>query len=214
MISAAALMISMALVWPHVTPQRGAVTIERESFAAFPRELGEWRQDGPPKRLGKGILNALGADDYRSVWFAHPDMTARVEFFSAWYNDQSQGGVHSPEICLPGGGWEIAWLERTDIAENLGSDTAFEINRAIIQKGQTRMMVYYWFDQKGRKIAWDFAAKFWLMLDGITTGRTDGALVRLTTVIQKGESEDEAEARLMNMTRQLIGPLPRFIPET
>ena len=75
------------------------------------------------------------------------------------------------------------------------------------------MMVYYWFDQKGRKIAWDFAAKFWLMVDGITTGRTDGALVRLTTVIRKDETEDEAEARLTDITRALQDSLPRFIPE-
>jgi EpsI family protein len=47
----------------------------------------------------------------------------------------------------------------------------FNINRAIIQKGKTRMMVYYWFEQQGRKVAWDFAAKFYLMVDGITTGR-------------------------------------------
>jgi hypothetical protein len=76
--------------------------------------------------------------------------------------------VHSPEICLPGSGWEIAWLERTDIASEMGTETPFNINRAIIQHGETRMMVYYWFQQGERRIAWDFAAKFYLMVDGIT----------------------------------------------
>ncbi|MEM8537958.1 MAG: VPLPA-CTERM-specific exosortase XrtD, partial [Pseudomonadota bacterium] len=212
MISVAAIMLSVALVWPHVTPQRGAVAIDRESFAAFPRQVGDWRQRGAASRLSPDVLNVLGADDYRSVQFFKSDETTPVEFFAAWYDDQSQGGVHSPEICLPGGGWEIAWLERTDVAERLGSETAFEINRAIIQKGQTRMMVYYWFDQKGRKIAWDFAAKFWLMVDGIATGRTDGALVRLTTLVRPDETEAEAEARLLDMLRNLQDPLPRFIP--
>ena len=204
-------MISVALVWPYVTPQRGAVDIQRESFAAFPRQLGDWRQRGPAERLSEGIANALAADDYRSVNFVKEGEAAYVQFFSAWYADQTRGGVHSPEVCLPGGGWEIAWLERTDVAESLGRETPFGINRAIIQKGQTRMMVYYWFDQKGRKVAWDFAAKFWLMIDGITTGRTDGALVRLTTPIVV--SEAEAEARLQDMLKQLQEPLPRFLPE-
>ena len=211
MISAAALMLSIALVWPHMVPERGGVEIERESFAAFPRQLGDWRQQGPAQRLTDSVATVLGADDYRSARFFRGDDPAHVEFFSAWYADQSQGGVHSPEICLPGGGWEIAWLERTDMQPIMGLDTPFEINRAIIQKGQSRMMVYYWFDQKGRKIAWDFAAKFWLMVDGISTGRTDGALVRLTTPIVT--SEEEAEARLQDMLRQLQSPLPRFIPE-
>jgi hypothetical protein len=54
----------------------------------------------------------------------------------AWYEDQSQGGVHSPEICLPGAGWEIAWLERSDIADRMGTETPFNINRAIIQQNE------------------------------------------------------------------------------
>ena len=89
--------------------------------------------------------------------------------------------MHSPEICLPGAGWEIAKLARVDIAPELDLAEPWLLNRAVIQKGESRMLVYYWFEQRGRKIAWDFAAKFWLMVDGITTGRTDGALVRRIT---------------------------------
>ncbi|MCR9140427.1 MAG: EpsI family protein, partial [Alphaproteobacteria bacterium] len=91
--------------------------------------------------------------------------------------------------------------------------TPFRVNRAIIQKGETRMMVYYWFQQKQRRIAWDFAAKYWLMVDGIRTGRTDGALVRLTTPIIPGESDAVAEERLLDMLNELLMPLPRFVPE-
>ena len=194
-------------------PERGQGTIAREGFESFPRQLGDWRQVGAPRILENNVLNTLGADDYRSASFTRPGAAASVEFFSAWYNDQSQGGVHSPEICLPGGGWEIAWLERSDMTETMNWPTSFEINRAIIQKGPTRMMVYYWFEQKGRKIAWDFEAKYWLMVDGIRTGRTDGALVRLTTAIRPGETDADADARLREMLDGVMVPLPRFIPE-
>ena len=177
--------------------------------------------DDPTRTTSIGLLRygaefmeaALAADDYHGAHFAKPGAATTVEFFSAWYADQSKGGVHSPEICLPGGGWEIAWLERTHISASLNLETPFEINRAIIQKGETRMMVYYWFDQKGRKVAWDFEAKFWLMIDGITTGRTDGALVRLTTQIGRDEADADAEARLMDVLRNVLEPLPRFIPD-
>jgi EpsI family protein len=131
----------------------------------------------------------------------------------AWYRDQSQGGVHSPEICLPGAGWEIAWLERTDITEAMGTAAPFMINRAIIERGTTRMMVYYWFQQGDRRVAWDMAAKFYLMMDGIRTGETDGAIVRLTTLIEDGEADATAEARLQDVLVELMDPLPRFIPE-
>lgn len=212
MVFTALLMIGSTLVWQMAAPDRNGIAIQRESFAQFPRQLGEWRQEGPPQALSTSVEGVLGADDYYSINLTKPGAGASVEFFSAWYADQSQGGVHSPEICLPGGGWEIAWLERTDLTDEMGWETPFMINRAIIQKGEMRMMVYYWFDQKGRKIAWDIAAKYWLMVDGIRTGRTDGALVRLTTPILNDETDAEAEARLKDVLRESLVVLHRFIP--
>lgn len=210
---AAALAAGIAAGAMMAMPDRGAVSPSRDQFALFPREMAGWRQSGPREMLEEGVARTLGADDYHQVNLINPEAAAPVGLFMAWYKDQSKGGVHSPEICLPGSGWEIAWLERTDIAVQMGSDTPFRINRAIIQKGETRMMVYYWFQQKNRRIAWDFAAKYWLMVDGITTGRTDGALVRLTTSILPGEADAEAEARLQGVLTGILPALPRFIPE-
>lgn len=211
MVATAFLMVGASLAWTAM-PDRSGVAVARDSFSLFPRRLGDWEQIGAPRQLSASVETALAADDYRSLTFARAGDPQTVEFFSAWYADQSQGGVHSPEICLPGGGWEIAWLERSDLTQAMGWETPFLVNRAIIQKGETRMMVYYWFDQKGRKIAWDMAAKFWLLVDGVQTGRTDGALVRLTTPIGPDESDAAADARLMDMVRQVVGPLPRFVP--
>src|SRR6056297_1445998 len=182
MITAAGIALASLAAWQAV-PERGGQTIARDSFAVFPRTLGDWTQSGRAQRLEESVARSLAADDYHSVILTRSTAEPEVGLFMAWYADQSEGGVHSPEICLPGSGWEIAWLERSDIADALGSAEPFRINRAIIQQGDTRMMVYYWFQQKQRRIAWDFAAKYWLMVDGIRTGRTDGALIRLTTPI-------------------------------
>ena len=212
MIAAAVLMLVAALSW-QLIPERKIALIERESFALFPRALGDWQQVGVPVVLDPGVARTLAADDYHQIELTRPGAGAPVGLFIAWYGDQSQGGVHSPEICLPSSGWEIAWLERVDIAGAMGWDGPFNINRAIIQQGETRMMVVYWFEQKGRKIAWDFAAKFYLLLDGIRTGRTDGALVRLTTLITEGESDAQAAARLDEVLTALMPALPRFVPD-
>jgi exosortase D (VPLPA-CTERM-specific) len=213
MIAAAGIGLAAVLTF-QALPPRNVEPVARDQFMFFPRTLGEWEQVGPPQRLEAGIASALGADDYHSVFLSQGADTPHVGLFMAWYEDQSQGGVHSPEICLPGAGWEIAWLERSDIAAEMGSDTPFNINRAIIQRNDTRMMVYYWFQQGERRIAWDFAAKFFLMVDGITTGSTDGALIRLTTLIEGTgpEGEAAAEARLRGLLAELDPQLPRFIP--
>ena len=213
MITAAVLMVSVSLAW-QALPERDNRLIERDSFVLFPRTLGDWRQVGPKRQLSASVELSLAADEYHSISLQRSADEPSVEFFSAWYANQSKGGVHSPEICLPGGGWEIAWLERSDLTEALAWDRPFMVNRAIIQKGDTRMMVYYWFEQKGRKIAWDMAAKYWLLVDGIRTGRTDGALVRLTTPIERNETDAQADARLMDVLRETVHQLPRFIPDT
>jgi exosortase D (VPLPA-CTERM-specific) len=210
---AAAVLPLMAAVALASLPERGANVIDRTPYALFPRKLGEWEQVGFPQVLNANVEKTLGADDYHGVTLMRPDEQIAVDFFTAWYSDQSKGGVHSPEICLPGSGWEIAWLERTDIADNVGWPTAFNINRAVIQKGEVRQLVYYWFEQRGRKVAWDFAAKGWLVIDGVTTGYTDGAMVRLTTQINPGETEDKAEERLRSVLDAALPVLPRFIPE-
>lgn len=209
--AAAAVLLASAATFAAL-PERGGEPVARDGFALFPRELGEWSQQGPRQMLTPDVEAVLGADDYHQATFAAPGAAQSVGLFMAWYDDQSEGGVHSPEICLPGAGWEIAWLERTDIGPEMGLAEPFNLNRAIIQKGETRMMVYYWFQQKDRRIAWDFAAKFWLMVDGIRTGRTDGALVRLTTLIGPDETDAAAEARLREALAPLMEPLPRFIP--
>jgi EpsI family protein len=212
LITAAALAMATVGAWQFV-PERGGAAVERDSFAVFPRSLGAWDQVGPPDILDPAVEETLGADDYRQVTLRNPAAGTDVGLFMAWYRDQSQGGVHSPEICLPGAGWEIAWLERTDITEAMGTAAPFMINRAIIERGTTRMMVYYWFQQGERRVAWDMAAKFYLMMDGIRTGETDGAIVRLTTLIEDGEADATAEARLQDVLVELMDPLPRFIPE-
>ena len=183
---------------------------------ALPPFPGAWATGS--RRAGRASLPRRSSARWRpmiiiAATFRRDGDPATVEVFSAWYADQSQGGVHSPEICLPGGGWEIAWLERTDLTRAMDWDRPFMVNRAIIQKGETRMMVYYWFEQKGRKIAWDMAAKFWLLADGIRTGRTDGALVRLTTPILPDESDASADARLKDVLKSTLPVLPKFVPD-
>ena len=211
LIVAALIMAAAATSW-EMRPAPAPTEIERSPYALFPLTLGDWTGT-TDAALGAYIERSLGASDYVGVHFQRSRTEPPVSFFSAYYKDQTKGGIHSPEICLPGSGWEISELQRVDVAPRFGLKESFRINRAVIQKGQTRQLVYYWFEQHGRHIAWDFEAKFMLLWDGFTIHRTDGALVRLTTIISPEESEATAEARLDDMFRQTIAVLPEFVPE-
>jgi len=210
LIFSAVLLGAAATAW-EIRPQAETTVIAREPFVVFPSRLGDWK-GGIPEALSPDVALLLNADDYLSVQFTKPETRAPVELFVAWYDDQTKGGTHSPEVCLPGAGWEIAEIERMDIAPQVGFAAPYNLNRAVIQKGQDRMLAYYWFEQHGRHTAWDFAAKMYLLWDSLTVGRTDGALVRLITPILPNETEAEAEVRLQAMFLETTDVLPRFVP--
>jgi exosortase D (VPLPA-CTERM-specific) len=209
MIAATALTVGLAAAW-WVAPSRALPQIDRLALSDFPHNLDGWRA-GEPRTLTPKVEQALGADDYISLLFVNPEHKVPVELFSAWYLDQSKGGIHSPEVCLPGGGWEMTSIRTVDIGPKLGMGEGFLINRAVISKGMTQMLVYYWFDQAGKRIASDFVAKAMLIWSGAVDGRTDGALVRLTTVIPTGETEAMAEERLLAFLRPAMERLPDHI---
>jgi EpsI family protein len=188
-----------------------APTIERSEFAVFPGGLGEWDVIGR-QTLDPDVEAALGATDYYSANFASATHDTHVDVFMAWYEDQTRGGIHSPEVCLPGGGWEMAEIERVDMQADFETASAFPINRAIIQKGEVRLLVYYWFEQFDGRTASDFLAKANLVLSGVRHGRTDGALVRLITPLRPNEAEAIAAARLNSIVRPMLEVLPDFVP--
>jgi EpsI family protein len=73
-------------------------------------------------------------------------------------------------------------------------------------------LVYYWFDERGRKIANEYLAKWYLRADAVVMNRTDGALVRLVTQIDRGETEHDADLRLQAFIRDALPTLSEFLP--
>ncbi len=199
----------LAISW-HIMPTREPVTVNRDPFTLFPRSIADW-QAGPQRALDPQVEVILAADDYYSSTITKPSVNQPVDLFIAWYADQLSGGVHSPEVCLPGGGWEIAELNQINATDL--SDAPFNLNRAVIQKGTSRMLVYYWFEQQGQRTASGFTAKMQLMTGKLTNGRQDSGLVRLTTPIDPNEGIDAAETRLNDAMQNVLIPLPRFISD-
>ena len=201
----------------HAMPERKIIVPERTPLALFPSEIGPW-QAGMPQRLEAQIEQVLAADDYLQVNFMNPGEAAPVDLFVAYYHRQTaEKWIHSPQICIPGEGWEVsAWRRYVLMVRRAaagGSDVvSVPVNRTIIQKGLSRQLVLYWFEQRGRRMSNDYAVKVVNLWDELTVGRTNGALVRLVTPLAPGESADEAEERLVRFLGHGIDVLPRFIP--
>jgi exosortase D (VPLPA-CTERM-specific) len=208
LVGAALAVTTLAAAWQAV-PERALVLAARDPFALFPVQIGEWHSSSA-RALDPDVERILAADDYHSVTLDRATDGAQVDLFMAWYEDQMSGGTHDPEVCLPGGGWEIAELTRIKASHPV--DGPFSVNRAVIQQGFDRMLVYYWFEQQGDRTASGLVAKMQLMVGKITNGRNDSAIVRLITPIDPGEPVAVAEGRLRDAMRAVLDPLPRFIP--
>lgn len=209
-LAAAALLTAATGLALHLAPERGTAPVTREPLVVFPRQIGDWA--GYSQRLDPEIERVLGADDYFAAQYLAPGEAAPVDLFIAWYASQTDGsGTHSPQVCLPAGGWEVsAWQGAEVAAPGLAP---FPVNRAEIRKGLERQLVWYWFEGRGRRLRGEYAAKFWALWDSVTRLRSDGALVRLVTPIAPGESLEAAEARLRRFLGPVLADLPGFVPD-
>jgi EpsI family protein len=191
----------------------GGARARPTSFVVFPRDVGDWSR--PRTDFDDPEIEAvLGADDYANITYQTDLSTPSVNFFSAFYERQTEGsGIHSPEVCLPAGGWEIFSLEAHEVSFPETPFGSFEVNRAIIQNGQSRQLVYYWFEQRGQRFTNDFIAKLWVVWDSLIHDRTDGALVRFVTPIEPGDPPAAADARIQALMAEILPRLPQFIPD-
>ncbi|MDE3238670.1 MAG: VPLPA-CTERM-specific exosortase XrtD [Paracoccaceae bacterium] len=185
--------------------------VERANFAYFPMQIGPWR--GAPLTLTPDVSKVLAADDYLDATYTAAGEATAVNLFVAFYNKQTEGqGIHSPQVCLPVGGWEIESLRPAQVDMTGTPYGRFAVNRAVINNGTARQLVYYWFEERGRRMTNDFAAKASVMIDAVLTGRTDGALMRYVTPIDPSEPLSAADARLQRMMRATLPILPRYVP--
>ena len=203
--------LALSAAWSFM-PARETVRMERDPYSLFPTTLGDW--SGTASALDPAVETSLGADDYLSGYFRSPGEATGVDFFLSYYYSQIDGrSIHAPEICLPTGGWEMFSLGPVAVdlpGTRLGQVT---LNRAVIQKGLDRQLVYYWFEGRGRQMSDDFLTRFHTVADSMTMNRTDGGLVRAITPILAEETDADADARLRRFLASVVDRLPRFIPE-
>jgi EpsI family protein len=135
-----------------------------------------------------------------------------VNFYAAYYASQKKGqSAHSPRSCIPGGGWVIKSLDQRTINGVNVEDQPLSVNRTVIQKGDNKQLVYYWFQQRGRVITNEYLVKWYLFWDALTKNRTDGALVRLTTFVKAGQDIKEADEHLKSFVKSIVTHLDKYI---
>ncbi len=190
---------------------REEIVPERDQLSTFPLLVDEWR--GDELGLEQVFLDTLKLDDYLMARYGRPQDRDPVELYIAYYDSQRKGAsVHSPRACLPGGGWTIEKFSEHTI-EDVGPDgSPVKVNRVLITLGESKQLVYYWFQQRGRNLTNEYLVKWYIFWDSLTRNRTDGALVRLVTPVPEGGNLKEADERMAAFIRKIDPMLAYYIP--
>jgi len=186
----------------------------RESFSAFPLQLGDWR-GVPLAPLSDQVERILGADDYLVRAYFRPDQSGLGLFIGYWRSQKQGDTIHSPLNCLPGAGWQPVSTERLTFADPRATGGPdLTVNRVVIQKGLERQLVLYWYQSHGRIVASEYWGKFYLMADAARLNRTDGSIVRVVVPIAgtDADAEDESERIGLDFIGQLLPALGQFLP--
>jgi EpsI family protein len=109
-----------------------------------------------------------------------------------------------------GTGW--APIENTRIRLSMPGHQPFPVNRYVISKQDARQIVLYWFWAHNRGVASEYWNKYYLVADSIKMNRSDGALIRITSPIQPGETADAAQQRISPFVNSILPLLDDYIP--
>jgi EpsI family protein len=176
-------------------------------LTTLPGQIGQWRtvQD---LRLDEPTEKGLQADSYILRTYARAALP--VTIFVAYYGSQRSGHtIHSPLNCLPGTGWE--WIDRRRETVPAAPGREIEVNRNLATRNRQQILVYYWYQSRGRAVASDYRNKLLLMRDALTMRRSDGALVRVTVPVDRDSQGAAADA--VTFIQDVFGPLTRLLPE-
>lgn len=192
-------------------PEREEIIPERKNYAEFPLQFDGWQ--GRTGYIESQVLDALKLTDYVKNDYRNLEDGGVLNFYSAYYESQQKGSsAHSPRSCIPGGGWQITSLENHAIDGVMIDGVPLVVNRLVIEKGNVKQLVYYWFQQRGRVVTNEYLMKWYLFWDSATLNRTDGALLRLTTVLKPGQDISIADERLEGFVREMAPLVPEFVP--
>ena len=171
-----------------------------------------------PAALGNYVLSKTELPES----YEDPDAEAALDRF---YEDPSrkllelfvgyrsfQDGPHrlqSPKLNLPSR-WNFVWVEPDRIP--IPGSATIAASWMLTQKGESQRLVLYWYQARGRTFGDELSGRVDQVISVLSSGRTDGAVVRIATPVEPNESPDEARAFIKAFVNVFYPHLVRMLP--
>jgi len=186
------------------------ISLPRKSLAEFPKSLGDWAAVSD-QQIDKQSLEILKVDDY----FVRNYRNSKGEvigLYIGYFKSQREGkGIHSPRQCLPGAGWSPVNIAVHRMAVPGHNPETVLVNKFVMGKGLDRQLYLFWYHGRGRIYASEYRNKIYLIWDGLTKKRTDGALVRVNNPII-GNTDDALKTQ-SDFIQLFLPLLKEYIPD-
>lgn len=186
----------------------GEAHVDRKQLNGFPEQIGEWRRSKPDQIIDDETMKVLRASDYLLRDYRRSD-GVNANFYVGYYASQREGAsYHSPLNCLPGAGWTLSNPDKVTIS--LPDGSSFSANKYVIENGEYKSLMIYWYQGRGRAIASEYWGKVYTVIDSVRLRRSDGAMVRVTVPL--GNSEAPALEAATDLAAKGAAALAEFVP--
>jgi EpsI family protein len=186
------------------------ISLPRKSLTEFPTVLGDWTAISDA-RIDDRSMRILQVDDY----FMRNYRNSKGEIiglYIGYFKSQREGkGIHSPRQCLPGAGWVPVNTEVYRMAVSGHNPETVPVNKFVMGKGLDRQLYLFWYHGRGRVYANEYWNKIYLIWDGLTKKRTDGALIRVNNPVI-GNTDDALKTQ-SEFIKLFFPLLKEYIPD-
>jgi EpsI family protein len=165
----------------------------------FPLKLGDYK--GVEQKINSYLTEGTAVTDDRSIVYMNSSNTPIYMYLGYYRTRRDQSAfVHSPDSCLPGSGWKT--LKREVIPLHAGKSRN-KVIKYVSEMGATRQILITWI-QSGKITATDHRQ---MILNSLYNSMyklkfDDATKVMISTIIGSGETEEEAENRLLDFVHK------------
>ncbi|MEJ7608028.1 MAG: exosortase C-terminal domain/associated protein EpsI, partial [Bryobacteraceae bacterium] len=145
---------------------RGEQIPVNKPVSEAPTQFGSWTLQNEGV-VEKEVQDVLKADQLLTRTYANPGFSLGAHLFVAYFKSQRSGQApHSPKNCLPGSGWIPSMSDVLHVSVP-GRAEPIEVNRYLVQKGDSKSLVIYWYQSRDRVVASEYTAKAYVIADAL-----------------------------------------------
>jgi len=193
----AALVVGGGLAWwLQLQPP---LTVDVTPLRTLPPSIDDWTS--VDLEVDDRVADELAADFNIQRAYRHP--TGQLIWLYVGYYSTERGGrpEHTPRGCYTGAGWELVETRVLDVAGG-------HVQEFLVQRAGEHRLVHFWFRSHRRGgLTGGVDLGIDRVIGKLTTGRADGALIRISTPLRDREEAAAARSRLASFRGGLVPQL-------